>query len=102
MFEDRERAYEAKFGHEGELAFKIRARCHKLFGLWAARRLGCPDAEAYAHGLVVEFEPGRDPALRRRVAEDLAAAGVPASPEEIEVAFEAAALQARRQIMAEG
>ena len=39
-FDDRKNAFEKKFAHDEELRFKAMARRNKLFGLWAAGRLG--------------------------------------------------------------
>ncbi|WP_106744355.1 DUF1476 domain-containing protein [Yoonia maritima] len=35
-FQDRERAFEAKFAHDAEMQFKAVARRNRLLGLWAA------------------------------------------------------------------
>lgn len=60
---ERERAFEAEFKRNQELAFRTTARRSRLFGLWAAARLGLPQgeiAEAYAKTVVAaDFkEPG--------------------------------------------
>ena len=49
-FEEREQAFENKFGHDEELEFKIATRAAHLFGLWAAEQLGIKgvDAQVYA------------------------------------------------------
>lgn len=39
-FDDREKAFEAKFAHDADLRFRILARRGKLIGLWAAEKLG--------------------------------------------------------------
>ena len=53
-FEDRERAFEAKFQFDEELAFKINARRDKLLGLWAADQMGLTgqQADTYARSVV--------------------------------------------------
>ena len=50
QFDQRERAFEKKFGLDEEAEFKIAVHAAKLFGQWAAEKLGLqgPDAEAYA------------------------------------------------------
>lgn len=50
----RERALEAKYNHEQELAFKIKAKRNKYFGLWLAGHFGFKDheADAYARTIV--------------------------------------------------
>ena len=39
-FDEREKAFESKFAHDEELRFKSTVRRNKLFGLWAAEKLG--------------------------------------------------------------
>lgn len=69
QFNQREKAFEAKFQHDQELQFKVTARRNKLLGLWAAQKLGLEggDAEAYAKEVIVsDFEePGDDDVLRK-------------------------------------
>jgi hypothetical protein len=47
-FDDREKGFEQKYKHDKELEFKVSARRNRLLGLWAAKELGLPDAEAEA------------------------------------------------------
>ena len=67
-FEERKDAFEKKFAHDEELAFKVEARCCKLFGLWAAEQMGLEDADAetYAKEVVAANleEPGFDDVKR--------------------------------------
>ena len=49
MFEDRERAAEAKFVRDDEMAFRITARRNRLLGQWAAERMGLTPAETDAY-----------------------------------------------------
>jgi hypothetical protein len=53
-FEEREKAFEAKWAHDEELRFKVFARRNKLLGLWAAGHMGLmgEDARAYAKEVV--------------------------------------------------
>ena len=39
-FDRREEAFEAKFAHDEERAFKARARALRMLGLWAAEKRG--------------------------------------------------------------
>ena len=75
MFDDREKAAEAKWAHDEELRFKIVARRNKLVGLWAAGEMGLPaaESEAYTKNLIEMdiTEPGIDD-LFKRVKADLA------------------------------
>jgi hypothetical protein len=77
-FDDRKDAFEKKFAHDEELRFKATARRNKLFGLWAASRLGHSgaDADAYAKSVVMaDFEEAGDDDVLRKVRSDLDAAG---------------------------
>ena len=40
QFDDRERAFEAKFAHDEDMKFRVIARRNRLLGQWAARKLG--------------------------------------------------------------
>ena len=53
-FDRREEAFEAKFAHEEERAFKARARALHMLGLWAAAKRGETGqaAEDYARALI--------------------------------------------------
>ena len=60
-FDEREKDFEARYRHDQELQFKVKARRNKLLGLWAAARMGLTGdaAEAYAKEVVdAEFEGG--------------------------------------------
>lgn len=78
-FDDREKGYEKKFALDQEQLFRAHARRDKLFGLWAAGKMGLAgaDADAYAKSIVAEDikEPG-DGDILRKVTADLAAKGV--------------------------
>ena len=46
-FQDRERAFEAKYAHDEEFRFLVTARRDKLFAQWAAEQLGLkPESKA--------------------------------------------------------
>ena len=53
-FDEREKGFEQKFSHDKELEFKVNARRNRLLGLWVAKELGIPaaEAEAYAKSIV--------------------------------------------------
>ncbi len=74
-----EKGHEAKHKLDEELRFKVRCRTAKLFGLWAAERLGKTREQApgYARRLVGRCidAPGTS-AVIDDVAADFAAAGV--------------------------
>ncbi len=75
-FDDREKAFEKKFAHDEELAFKATARRNKLIGLWAAGLLGYDAArtEAYAKEVVAaDFEAAGDEDVIKKLMADLGA-----------------------------
>jgi hypothetical protein len=45
-FEDREKAYEAKWAHDEELHFKVMARRNRHLGQWAAGEMGLSGVQA--------------------------------------------------------
>jgi hypothetical protein len=84
-FDKREEGFEKKYAHDEELRFKATARRNKLFGLWAAEKLGLKGAEAdsYAKSVViVDFEEGGDNDVFRKVRKDLDAKGVSDVPDQ--------------------
>ncbi|WP_265500576.1 DUF1476 domain-containing protein [Paracoccus beibuensis] len=68
-FDDRERAYEAKFAHDADLRFKAEARRNRLLGEWAAGLLGKTgdEARSYAVSVVTSDyeEPGEEDVFRK-------------------------------------
>ncbi|MGR3399590.1 MAG: DUF1476 domain-containing protein [Paracoccus sp. (in: a-proteobacteria)] len=68
-FDDRERAYEAKFAHDADLRFKAEARRNCLLGEWAAGMLGKTGDEARSYAISVvtsDFEePGEEDVFRK-------------------------------------
>jgi len=57
-FTEREKGFEAEFKRNQELLFRVTARRNRLFGLWAAVRLGLPagkDAEPAAGWILDEL-----------------------------------------------
>jgi hypothetical protein len=83
-FDDRKDAFEKKFAHDEELRFKATARRNKLFGMWAAQKLGKSgaDAEAYAKSVVLaDFQEAGDEDVLRKVQKDLEAGGGVSEPE---------------------
>ncbi|WP_295530361.1 DUF1476 domain-containing protein [Novosphingobium sp. Chol11] len=102
MFEDRERAEEAKFAHDEETMFRVQARRNKLLGHWAAERMGldAAETEAYATSVVqAEFEEAGDEDVVRKLLGDLISAGIEIDDAEIRAALEAKGLEARAQLM---
>ena len=102
-FDDREKAYEAKFALDQEQEFKAMARRNKLLGLWAAEKmeLSADSAEEYAKAVVrADFEQPGDEDVFRKVAGDFKASGLTASEGEIRSKMDELASIARDQVRA--
>jgi hypothetical protein len=101
-FVEREKGFEAEFKRNQELAFRITARRNRLFGLWAAGRLGLEagePAETYAKGVVAaDFEMPGDGDVIAKVSRDLAEMGAAVSEQELRAELDRAAAEARRQL----
>ena len=100
-FDKREDGFEKKFAHDEELRFKANARRNKLFGLWAAEKLGLsgPAADAYAKGVVMaDFEEAGDDDVFRKVRKDLDAKGVAQSDHQLRRTMDELMEQAIAQI----
>ncbi len=101
-FNDREKAFEAKFHLDQEMEFKVKIRRDKLLGLWAAEQMGLSDdaAKAYALSVVdVEFT-GADHDVGHKVAMDCAAAGLALDEAAIRHRMEELLVLAHEQILA--
>jgi hypothetical protein len=102
QFDDRERAFEAKFARDEEMQFRIIARRNRLMGEWAARLMGLSEAEtdSYAKDVVrSDFEEAGDDDVARKVMGDLTAAGVAIDEDRIREAMDHKLVEARRQLM---
>lgn len=83
-FQDREKAFEAKFAHDEELRFKVESRRDKLLGLWLAEQLGKSDAEAYAKEVVIsDLKEAGDEDIIAKVLADIEEAGLNITREQI-------------------
>ena len=86
MFEERERAYEAKWAHDAEALFRVMARRDAGLAEWAAARMNLSLAEAadYAGAVVQAGMVGRgaDPALAK-IRDDLKARGAACPDDEL-------------------
>jgi hypothetical protein len=103
-FDDREKAFEAKYENDEQLKFRVNSRRNKLLGLWAAGLLGKTgaDAEAYAKEVVMaDFEKPGDSDVMHKLMADLAAAGKPMEEHTIRKQSEHLADDAKKQIMTE-
>lgn len=100
-FDDRESAFENKFAHDEEMAFKAQARANKLLGLWAAELLGKSgdDADAYARDVIKsDFEEAGHEDVVRKVHGDL---GDKVSADDIRAKAAELLIEAKGQILSE-
>ena len=102
QFDDRERAFEAKFARDEEMQFKVLARRNRLLGEWAGRQMGLTDVEteAYAKDVIrSDFEEAGDDDVIRKLLGDLTAAGVEMDEAKIRETLQHKSVEARRQLM---
>jgi hypothetical protein len=101
-FDDRNKKHESKFGHDGEVKFKINARRNKLLGLWAAGKMGldAAAAEQYAKELTVaDLElPGDDDVLNKLL-KDFEKGQVHLTVSDVRIEMERLLTVARKQVM---
>ena len=104
-FNEREKAFEAKFKLDEELRFKSTARRNRLLGIWAAELMGLneSEADAYAKDVVkADFEePGDDDVLQKVLA-DLQGKGVDTSERSLRKQMDDLMEVAVEQIQGEG
>lgn len=101
-FDDRERAFEAKFSRDEDMAFRVTARRNKLVGLWAAEamKLTPEEADAYAKSVVqADFEEVGDDDVVRKLIADLGQAGIETDETTVRQALAERMIEARRQLM---
>ena len=103
-FDDREKGFEHKYKHDKELEFKVNARRNRLLGLWAAKELGIPDAEAEAYAksvVMADFQkPGDDDVVEKIVA-DFEQKGLKISEHRVRKHMTELLEAARKQVMTE-
>ena len=101
-FDDRERAFEAKYARDEDMAFRIIARRNRLLGEWAARLMGLSEAETDAYAKEVirsDFEEAGDEDVIRKVLGDLTGAQVDIDDFKIREALAHKTIEAKRQLM---
>jgi hypothetical protein len=101
-FEDRERAFEAKFARDEEMAFRVTARRNRLLGVWAAGLMGLTpeETDAYAKAVVqAEFEEAGDDDVVHKLLGDLVSANVDMDEGRVREALHDATIEARRQLI---
>lgn len=103
-FDDREKAFEAKFARDEDMAFRVTARRNRLVGQWAAAqmKLTPEETDAYAKAVVqADFEEAGDEDVIRKLLGDLLAAGIETDDATVRRAIEEQTVEARRQLMGE-
>lgn len=103
-FSEREQAFEAKYQHDQEIAFKVNARRNKLLGRWAAGLMGMSaDAAAvYAKDVVAsDFEKAGDIDVLHKVLRDFAEHNVDISEHRLRKEMDNLLQVAKKQIMQE-
>ncbi|WP_404333901.1 DUF1476 domain-containing protein [Sphingomonas sp. MMS12-HWE2-04] len=103
-FDDRERAFEAKFARDEDMAFRVTARRNRLVGQWAAAKMNLTpeETDAYAKAVVqADFEEAGDEDVIRKLLGDLTAAGIETDEAQVRRALEEQSVEARRQLMGE-
>ena len=63
-FDNREKEFEARFKHDQELQFKVKARRNRLLGQWAAEKMGLSGDAAELSGEYVQDEKVRAPSAQ--------------------------------------
>ena len=102
QFDDRERAFEAKYARDEEMQFRVIARRNRLLGEWAARLMGLNQAEAesYAKDVIrADFEEAGDEDVVRKLLGDLTSAGVDCDEARIREALGHKLVEAKRQLI---
>jgi hypothetical protein len=101
-FNEREQAFESKFAHDQEMAFRVTARRNRLVGQWAAALMGLTpeETDSYAKSVVqADFEEAGDEDVIRKLLGDITSAGVEIDDASIRAALDAKTIEARRQLM---
>lgn len=103
-FKDRERAEEAHFALEEEVAFRIAARRNRLLGEWAAglMNLTPEETDAYRKAVVqADFEEAGDEDVIRKLLGDLTAAAIEVTEADIRAKLDEMTIESRRQLLGE-
>ena len=102
QFDDRERAFEAKFARDEEMQFRVLARRNRLLGEWAGglMKLSEEETEAYAKDVIrADFEEAGDEDVIRKLLGDLTSAGVDIDEAKIRDTLRHKTVDARRQLI---
>lgn len=103
-FDQRKKAFEAKYIHDAELTFRIQAKCHHLFGLWAATQLGYESEkkDKYIETIIIfEFQKSHNETVLDKVLRDFQEAQLEVSLHRLHREFERCWEEAKVLIMKE-
>lgn len=104
LFDEREKAFEAKYRHDEETSFRVDARCARLFGLWAAAHIGLSGQAAATYAKTVReadlARPNHQEMLAKVMA-DLIAKGIRITDVELRGKRESLLEEAKKQIVNE-
>ncbi|HET8726387.1 MAG TPA: DUF1476 domain-containing protein [Alphaproteobacteria bacterium] len=103
-FDERKKAFEAKYQHDQELLFKIQNRRNKLLGLWAAELMGMDagEADTYAREVVAaDYDRPGDMDVHDKVFADLQASKADLSDHRLRKKMDELLQVAHDQIMTE-
>jgi len=102
IFDEREKGFEAKYQFDQDQLFKIRIRRGRLFGLWAAGRMGLNGAaaEAYARTVVEAEIDYPEAEILPKLIGEFAARGDGPSEEEVREQWQKCEAEARAEMMA--
>lgn len=103
-FDERERAYEAKFAHDEELRFLATSRRNKLLARWVAEKLGLGGEEIHAYELAVlkaDLIEHGDQDVINKVMGDLKAKNIPVEEAQIKQKLIEFMAEAVKQVQAE-
>lgn len=101
-FEDRERAFEAKYAHDEEFRFRVIARRDKLFAHWTAEQLHLDqDGESKLTAAILKLQDGvgHDQRVLERAAQAASTHAMRPQPREWASALERCAEVARHQLL---
>lgn len=103
ILDDREKGFESKYALDEEREFRATARRNRMFGEWAARRMGLENTHDYAEAIVKYHvdQPGEEDILRK-VGQDLTAAGLTVKDIELRAKMDELLAIARGEAEAEG
>jgi len=103
-FDDREKAFEAKYHLDEELAFKATVRRDKLLGLWVAGQIGLAggEAEDYAKAVVAaDLADAHHQTMLDKLSQDLIRHRAVITVTDLQAQMERLGHMARQQIEAE-